>query len=247
MTEPTILATSSSWRRDGRGRLQVSPMGLHAISLSRRPDAARVCFVPTASAEDPRLIADAVAALAAVGAVPSVLTLFPWPNVDDVTAHLLAQDVVWVWGGSVVNLLALWRAHGVDAALRSAWEVGVVLSGVSAGSLCWHAGGTTDSYGPQLRPVLDGLRLLPHSNCPHYDSEPQRRPLYQRLVADGVVPPGWATDDGVGLHFRGADLVEAVSERSEGSAWHVVRDGAGSADEVRVSARLLPGADQGRC
>ena len=239
MTGPTILATSSGWQRDDRGGLRVSPIGLHAMSLSRRPDAPRVCFVPTASADEPRLVAEAVTALAAVGAVPSVLTLFPWPNVDDVPGHLLAQDVVWVWGGSVVNLLALWRAHGVGVAMRSAWEAGVVLGGVSAGSLCWHSGGTTDSYGPQLRPVLDGLRLLPHSNCPHYDSEAQRRPLYRQLVADGRVPPGWATDDGVGLHFRGAELVDVVSERPGASAWRVEPDGAGSAAETRLDARLL--------
>lgn len=240
MTEPVILATSSGWQRSPRDQLAISPMGRHAMGLSRRPDAPRVCFVPTASAEEPRLVAQAVTALAAAGAVPSVLTLFPWPNVDDVEAHLLAQDVVWVWGGSVVNLLALWRAHRVDEAMRSAWEAGVVLSGVSAGSLCWHSGGTTDSHGPQLRPVLDGLRLLPHSNCPHYDSEPQRRPLYRRLVGDGVLPPGWATDDGVGLHFGGTELVEVVSERPGASAWQVVPDGAGGVVETRLEARRLP-------
>jgi peptidase E len=168
-----------------------------------------------------------------------VLTLFPWPNVDDITAHLLAHDVLWVWGGSVVNLLALWRAHGVDTAMRLAWDAGVVLSGVSAGSLCWHVGGTTDSYGPQLRPVLDGLGLLPHSNTPHYDAEPQRRPLYQRLVAEGALPPGWATDDGVGLHFRDTDLVEVVGERPGASAWRVVSDGAGGVREARLEPRLL--------
>ena len=82
------------------------------------------------------------------------------PNVDDPRAHLLAQDVVWVWGGSVAGLLAMWRLHGVDAAMREAWEAGVVLAGVSAGSICWHVGGTTDSFGPELRPVTDGLGLL---------------------------------------------------------------------------------------
>ena len=72
----------------------------------------------------------------------SHLALFPMPNVDDPRAHLLAQDVVWVWGGSVAGLLAMWRLHGVDAAMREAWEAGVVLTGVSAGSICWHVGGT---------------------------------------------------------------------------------------------------------
>ena len=112
------------------------------------------------------------------------------PTVPDVRAHLLAQDVVWVGGGSVANLLAVWRVHGLDEIFREVWEAGVVLGGVSAGSLCWHVGGTTDSFGPDLRPVTDGLALIPTSNGVHYDSEEQRRPLYHRLVADGTLPGG---------------------------------------------------------
>ena len=110
------------------------------------------------------------------------------PTVPDMRAHLLAQDVVWVGGGSVANLLAVWRVHGLDEVFREVWEAGVVLGGVSAGSLCWHVGGTTDSYGPDLRPVTNGLGLIPTSNGVHYDSEEQRRPLYHRLVADGTLP-----------------------------------------------------------
>ncbi len=125
------------------------------------------------------------------------------PNVDDPAAFLLTHDVAWVSGGSVANLLALWRLHGLDQAFRRAWAAGVVLAGVSAGSICWHAGGTTDSFGPRLRPVTNGLGFLPGSNGVHYDAEPQRRPLYQRLVADGTLPAGYATDDGVGLLYRG--------------------------------------------
>src|SRR5205823_7421521 len=137
------------------------------------------------------------------------LNLFYMPNTDDMTGLLLEQDVVWVGGGSVANLLALWRLHGLDQSLRLAWEAGVVLGGVSAGSLCWHVGGTTDSFGPDLRPVTNGLGLIPTSNGVHYDSEEQRRPLYHRLVADGTLPAGHATDDGAGLVYRGTDLVDA--------------------------------------
>ena len=87
--------------------------------------------------------------------------------------------MIWVWGGSVAGLLAMWRLHGVDEAMRLAWQAGVVLTGVSAGSICWHVGGTTDSFGPTLRPITNGLGLLPYSNGVHYDSEAQRRPLFQ--------------------------------------------------------------------
>jgi len=236
--EPTIVATSAQFRFDRREQPHVGPVMRHALELSGAT-APRVCWVGTAGGEDPVGRGRVLGALAEAGARPSYLTLFPWPNVDDVTAHLLAQDVVWVGGGSVINLLALWRAHGVEAAMRTAWEAGVVLGGVSAGSLCWHTGGTTDSYGPDLRPVTNGLGLLPYSNCPHYDSEEQRRPLYHRLVADGTLAAGWATDDGVGLVFRGTELVEAVGERQDAAAWRVEPDGAGGARETRLAPRQL--------
>jgi peptidase E len=156
------------------------------------------------------------------------------PNVADLAGHLLEQDVVWVGGGSVANLLALWRLHGVDVALREAWEAGVVLMGGSAGSLCWFEGGTTDSFGPELRPVTNGLAFVPGSTCPHYDSEARRRPLYQSLVRDGVVPPGTATDDGTALHFTGTELTAVLADRPGAAAWRVEVDG-----ESRLDPTLL--------
>ena len=123
--------------------------------------------------------------------------------------------------------------------LREVWEAGVVLGGVSAGSLCWHVGGTTDSFGPDLRPVTNGLGLIPTSNGVHYDSEEQRRPLYQRLVADGTLPAGHATDDGVGLVYRGTELVEAVSDRDGAAAYRVERGPDGAAVETRIEPRRL--------
>jgi peptidase E len=173
------------------------------------------------------------------GLVPSHLVTFPMPNVEDVTAHLLEQDVVWVFGGSVAGLLAMWRLHGFDTALRTAWQAGVVLTGVSAGSLCWHVGGTTDSFGPQLRPVTNGLAFLPYSNGVHYDSEEERRPLFHRLVADGTLPAGYATDDGAGLLYRGTRFVEAVGERDDAGAYHVERGPDGSAVETPLDVRRL--------
>lgn len=174
----------------------------------------------------------------------SCLSLFPMPNVTDPAGHLLAQDTVWVGGGSTVNLLAVWRLHGLDRAMRNCWEAGVVLAGVSAGSICWHVGGTTDSYGPELRPVTDALGFLPFSNGVHYDADEQRRPLFQRLIAAGTLPAGYATDDGVGLVYRGADMVEAVAELIGAGAYHVRRDQSGAAEEKRIEPRLLPGATE---
>jgi peptidase E len=161
------------------------------------------------------------------------------PTVPDLRAHLLAQDVIWVGGGSVANLLAVWRVHGLDAVLAECWRAGVVLGGVSAGSLCWHLGGTTDSYGPGLRPVTNGLGLIPTSNGVHYDSEAERRPLYHRLVAEGTLPGGHATDDGVGLVYRGIRLVEAVADRAGAAAYRVERGPDVSAVETRIEPRRL--------
>ncbi len=172
----------------------------------------------------------------------SCLSLFPMPNVSDPAAHLLAQDTVWVGGGSTANLLALWRLHGLNSAMRNCWEAGVVLAGVSAGSVCWHVGGTTDAYGPDLRPVTDALGFLPFSNGVHYDAEEQRRPLFQRLVAEGMLPAGYATDNGVGLLYRGTEMVEAVAEVTGARAYHVRRDQSGAAEENMIEPRLLPGA-----
>jgi peptidase E len=117
-----------------------------------------------------------------------------------------------------------------------------VLAGVSAGALCWHVGGTTDSFGPELRAVTDALAFLPYSLGVHYDSEPQRRPLYQKLVGSGVLPPGYATDDGVGIVYRGTEYAEAVSEVRGKGAYLVTRAGDRAAEE-RIEPRLLPGAN----
>ncbi len=133
----------------------------------------------------------------------------------------------------------MWRLHGVDDAMRAAWHAGVVLTGVSAGSICWHAGGTTDSFGPDLQPVTNGLAFLPYSNGVHYDSERQRRPLFQRLIADGTLPSGYATDDGVGLVYRGTEFVEAVTE-VDGKGAYLVEPGAdGNAIETLIDPRRL--------
>ncbi len=153
----------------------------------------------------------------------SHLELFTMPNVPDVRAHLLAQDVIWVGGGSVANLLAVWRVHRLDEVLRECWESGVVLGGVSAGSICWYVGGPTDCYGLDLRVSPPGLGLLPYGNGVHYDSEEQRRPLLHGLVEKGDLPTSHATDDGVGLVYEGTELVEAVADRPGVAAYVVER------------------------
>lgn len=240
---PTILATSGGYvaSRDGRRRYDFGPLLHHAVELAgvtgRAP---RILHLGTALGDQRALAAEVDEAARAAGFALQHLHLFPMPNHEDVEELVLGQDVVWVGGGSVANLLAVWRVHGLDVLFGKAWQAGVVLAGVSAGSICWHAGGTTDSFGPRLRAVTNGLGLLPWGNGVHYDSESQRRPLVHRLVSEHVLPLTYCTDDGAGLVYRGTTLVEAVAERQGAGAYRVERDPAtGSAVETRLDARLL--------
>lgn len=236
---PTILATSGGWVSGSRTWFEVGPLTEYAVELAgvsgRAP---RVCFLATATGDSTFVTRSFYDAARYAGYDASHLALFPMPNLPDLREHLLDQDVVWVWGGSVAGLLAMWRLHGLDTVMREAWEAGVVLTGVSAGSICWHVGGPTDSFGPELRPVTDGLGLLPYGNGVHYDSEEQRRPLLHRLVADGTLPTAYATDDGAGLLYRGTTLAEALAERPGAGAYRVERVG-GDAVETPLDVRLL--------
>src|SRR5262245_46261812 len=164
------------------------------------------------------------------------------PNAADPEDLLLSQDMVFVGGGSVANMLAVWRVHGVDLIMRRAWEAGVVLSGISAGALCWFTSGTTDSFGVDLRPFTGGLGLLAPSYCPHYDSESRRRPLYQSLVADGSLPPGIACEDGAAAHFMDDELAAIVADAPGPRGYSVGRSAAGTATEVALETKVLEGA-----
>ena len=198
----------------------------------------RICWVGTAGADSDRdLLAFHLAF--ADRAVPRHLGLFA-RAVSDVEAYLLDQDAIYVGGGNTANLLAIWKLHGVDHAMRSAWEAGVVLAGMSAGAICWFEGCTTDSFGPELRPLDGGLAFLEGSLCPHYDGEAQRRPLFQRLVAEGRLSAGYGVDDGAALVFDGTELREVVTSRPDAAAYRVEAID-GEARETRLPVRQLEG------
>jgi dipeptidase E len=200
-------------------------------------DRPRICLVPTAAGDADGYRLNFLRACARHDCRPSELLLFR-RSVVDIRAHLLAQDIVFVGGGNTASLLAVWRAHGVDQAMREAWEAGVVLAGVSAGMNCWFDASVTDSYDlAELAPLHDGLGFLPGSACPHYDGEEQRRPVYRRLVAGGF-PGGYAADDGVALVFEGTELAEVVSSRPGATGYAVAYDG-NEVTEVALPARLI--------
>jgi peptidase E len=214
----------------------------YLMSLAGRP-APRLGLVSTAQGDDPALLHRVQEWSAGSPARLRHLALFPMPNVADPEDFLLSQDLIFVGGGSVANMLAVWRVHGLDAVLRQAWQAGIVLSGVSAGAICWFSGGTTDSFGAELRPFTDGLGLLAGSYCPHYDSEPRRRPLFTSLIATGRLPAGLACDDGAAVHFADEALDEVVSDHPGARGYRVEPDGAARAEETPLPPRLLPGPD----
>jgi peptidase E len=212
----------------------------HAVSLAG-DGPKRVCFIPTAVG-DARDVIESVSALftGCTQVDLSVLTLFTQPSVPDVHAHLLTQDVLLVGGGSVVNLMAVWRAHQLAHVMRECWQAGVVLAGWSAGSLCWHLGGPTDSFGDSLAPFTDGLGFLPYSNGVHDDLDDQpRRSAYRQYVAHGALTAGYATEDGVGLHYVGNDLNEAVSIREHARAWWVEPIASGGFRDEAITPRRI--------
>ncbi|MDQ3733094.1 MAG: peptidase E [Actinomycetota bacterium] len=238
--KPTILATSGGFRAGSRSRLAFGPLVRQAIELSgvtgRAP---RLIHLGTANGDQRWFNAELDEAARAAGVDLAHLNLFPMPSVDSPEDLLLGADVVWVGGGSVANLLALWRVHGIDGFLRQAWEAGVVLAGASAGSICWHQGGTTDSFGPELRAVTNGLAFLPYGNGVHYDSEVARRPLVHKLVGDRVLPRTYCTDDGVGLLYRGQQFAGAFAETAGKGAYVVELDTTGKVGEERIEPEPL--------
>ena len=210
----------------------------YAMELSGKPKP-NLCVLNTAIGDDPNVYLRIYDRLASTQARVRHLALFPMPNVADPEDLLMSQDVIFVGGGSVANMLAVWRVHGIDEILHNAWHAGIVLAGSSAGGICWFEGGTTDSFGVKLRAFTDGLAMLAGSFCPHYDSEPERRPLYRLLVADGTLRGGIACDDGVAGHFVDDTLDEVVADRPGGLAYQVSPDGAGDSVETPLEARYL--------
>jgi dipeptidase E len=224
--EPQIVAVGGG----GDTLEQTWTLFRHVLSLTGK-ERARVLHVPTATGDAPEGIVRGYERLGRLCDLSHV-RFFPHPP-DDLRELVLAQDAIYVGGGNVANMLAIWRVHGFGDLLREAWENGVVLFGVSAGMICWFEAVVTDSFGLQLEGLRDGLGFLSGSACPHYDGEERRRPRYRELIDSGF-PEGIAAEDGVGLHYVGTELREVVTCRPGATAFRVTRDG-----EERLDAREL--------
>ena len=235
---------------DRRALPQIIAFGGHSITssdedvaLSRyildqvHAERPRICFLHQGSGEDAFYIANFYRHFLELNALPSDLSLFR-PHTAGISPFLLEQDIVYVGGGNTKSMLALWREWGVHRILRQAWQQGTVLSGVSAGAICWFEQGLTDSIPGKLT-SLDCLGLLSGSCSPHFDGEPERRPSYHRLIAAGEMKDGYGIDNNVALHFVGDDILRVVSSRAGAQAWRVERTTSGSTEtDLQASVML---------
>lgn len=190
----------------------------YILGLSKQKTS-KICFLPTASGDSDKYIVKFYSAFTIERCKPSHLSLFQPPTAD-LRSFLLEQDIIYVGGGNTKNLMILWKEWELDHILREAWEKGIILAGLSAGSICWFEQGITDSI-PGSMTVLPCLGFLKGSNCPHYDSEAQRRPAYHALLSQELISGGYAADDGVGLHFIDDKLHKIVSSRPQAKAYKV--------------------------
>ena len=196
----------------------------------------RVAFVPTASGEPDHYVSSFYSVFLRLNCRPTVLTLFK--RTPELRSFLLNQDVIYVGGGNTKSMIAVWRDWGVPELLREAWLSGIILTGVSAGAICWFEQGLTDSYSDGLHP-LDCLGFLPGSCCPHYDSEPQRRPSYHRLLAGGEISAGVAIEDWTGIHYKGTQMHRVITSKP-GARAYSARSVYGSVQEVPLPVEYLP-------
>jgi len=190
----------------------------------------KVCFIATASGDSDNYIVRFYNSFLKLSCRPTHLPLFRL-HTKALKEFILSQDVIYVGGGNTKSLLALWREWGLDTYLRTAWEIGVVLAGISAGSLCWFEEGVSDFLPGELN-RLECLGFLKGSNCPHYDSEVSRRPTYQKLILSGEIAEGVAADDGVALHYMDTELRHVVSSRPHARAYAVKKKSGQIVEEV---------------
>ena len=206
------------------------------ITGKQRPN---ICFVPTASGDDPAYIKEWQEVCTQLGLAPHVLRVWisSYDQQETYEEIIDRMDAIVVGGGNTLNMLAIWEAQGITDLLKTAYENGVVMSGGSAGSLCWFNGGTTDSRPKELS-IVGGLGLIDKSHCPHYNSEKSRRPLYHDTILKGALTDGYAVDDRAAIHFVNGEVKQAVSLDNENHAYFVYRK-KGKIIEERLKTQVL--------
>ncbi len=210
----------------------------YAAQLTGKPRP-KMLYLPTASADSPQGIITwyqncaplNVEASHQVSFIASTRQSRTWEDV------LLSVDAIICSGGNTLNQQVIWQAHGIDKILRTAWDRGIVLGGASAGSLCWFEEGTTDSR-PRELSIVKCLGFLRGSHSPHYDAEPGRRPLYQKLIASGQLKPGYACDNDAGIYFEDNEVKRIVTTRAGAKCYHVIAEG-GKAVEHALQPEMI--------
>ena len=228
--QPTIVAMGGGFMKDGR-----SALARYVVELTGK-ERPRVCVVPTATGDVDSTVLALYQAYSPFTTAISCLRFFN-RTPRDLRSLISKHDVVHVGGGNTKSMLAVWRDYGFDDVLAKAYEDGIVLCGSSAGSICWFEEGVTDSFAEILTP-LECLGFLKGSNCPHYDSEPDRRPSYQRLVRERKIGPGVAAEDGVGLHFVDGKLERVVTAVPKARAYRVELAGRAVKETALAAVRL---------
>ncbi len=210
----------------------------YIIGLTKKEDP-KVCFIPTATGDSLVSISNWFTSCEDIPIRPFVLKTFinSYDTKKTFEELLMGMDAVVVGGGNTLNMMAIWKAQGVDLALRKAYDSGVVMSGGSAGSLCWFQSGTTDSRPIKLSKV-DCLGWIKGSHCPHYDAEASRRPLYQELIKKGELPPGYACDNNAGIYFENEQFVKAIALNSTSKSYYVDMVG-GQISEKALNMEIL--------
>ena len=231
----------------GGGGFSMEPenllLDLYILEQSSQPNP-KVCFLPTASGDSDSYIRRFYDAYMQLDCRPRHLRLFA-PPAEGLKAFIEQQDIIYVGGGSTFNLLVLWQAWGLDKLLRQAYERGTILCGLSAGSICWFEEGLSDSVVPGQYAKLEALGFLKGSHCPHYDGESKRPPIYRQQIENGELASGIAADDGVALHYVGAELKAVVSSRPAAKAYRVLLE-AGKVEERAIAPHYLGDKNQQR-
>src|SRR5580704_12103177 len=211
-----------------------APFIKYVIGLTHKPNP-RICFIPTAGADDPNNIVHWYERCTELPVKPYVLRTFinSRPEQSTFEETIMSMDAIVVGGGSTLNMLAIWKAQGIDTVLRKAYEKGIILSGGSAGSLCWFTGGFTDSR-PKNLSMIECLGFIKSSHCPHYHSEPSRKPLYQEAILNGRLSPGYACDDKAGILFENEKYIKSVSINKENNCYYV------SPADGKIKEEMLP-------
>jgi dipeptidase E len=199
----------------------------------------RLCFIPTASADNPFGIANWFETCAPLDVKPFVQRMFISSYNQKVSFEevLLSMDGIVVGGGNTLNMMAIWKAQGIDTILRQAWDKGIVLAGGSAGSLCWFEHGTTDSRPKDISKV-ECLGFIKGSHCPHYDSEPTRRPLYHSYIKSKEFKPGYACDDQAAIYFEDNEVKKVIALKDESNAYYVYEEN-GEAKERKLVKEII--------